>query len=512
MVCVKVDGTSKGRRHFLGVNVQVIENGEIKVYNLGTVEQFSKQTSSAVKVESTSLLVKFGVDEDNILTFTTDNGANMLRACQLLDEVWREHLAEFGENLLEEDVVLEILLQKGSLHIQSVRCAAHTLQLAIDDAMKKTPSIGPIIDKVRELSKYMRTPTIHLTLRCREKPLPSIDCATRWGSTYDMLKSVHQLRSFIRDDFSASDKKKYDLTSEEWTEVEGLLEALESARIATIALQAKNLLLGDFYAVWCRCLMQLKKLDSELAINLVNAMEERVKSQTYARSNKERLSPLFGYPGFDAALLLDPRYFSLLEEHRIEAAKDYLEEVWLRLEHLRKKPAENEGESDDSTEADNVEDSLVSSVSLESDSEDEFAQYVATKNKETVEKQAEQQRRPARCKIRPLIDRYCAEMKPMSRKSNILNYWEKQKYTHPELYLLAITILAIPATQVTVERLFSALRFILNPRRYKLSHTVIEDVMLLHANAEVLRSLIGDESEAVLDKIREVINQDSETS
>lgn len=43
--------------------------------------------------------------------------------------------------------------------LRGVRCSAHTLQLAIDDAMKKT-SVKATIAKAREVSKELRCPNV----------------------------------------------------------------------------------------------------------------------------------------------------------------------------------------------------------------------------------------------------------------------------------------------------------------------------------------------------------------
>ena len=40
----------------------------------------------------------------------------------------------------------------------------------------------------------------------------------------------------------------------------------------------------------------------------------------------------------------------------------------------------------------------------------------------------------------------------LDKKANVLQYWEAQKITKPELYLLASVVLAVPVTQVSVER------------------------------------------------------------
>lgn len=54
--------------------------------------------------------------------------------------------------------------------------------------------------------------------------------------------------------------------------------------------------------------------------------------------------------------------------------------------------------------------------------------------------------------------------------------------TSPELSELAMTILAVPSTQVSVERLFSGLKFILSPYRTNVSSKHLEDQLLVRTN------------------------------
>jgi len=58
----------------------------------------------------------------------------------------------------------------------------------------------------------------------------------------------------------------------------------------------------------------------------------------------------------------------------------------------------------------------------------------------------------------------------------------EKKVTCPELYELAITVLGLPVTQVSVERLFSNLKFILNYLRNKMSCTLLNDILLVRCN------------------------------
>ncbi|XP_060856315.1 uncharacterized protein LOC132934050 [Metopolophium dirhodum] len=54
--------------------------------------------------------------------------------------------------------------------------------------------------------------------------------------------------------------------------------------------------------------------------------------------------------------------------------------------------------------------------------------------------------------------------------------------THPELHELAKVVFSVPGTQVSVERLFSGLKFILSPYRTNISSSNLEDQLLVRTN------------------------------
>lgn len=68
----------------------------------------------------------------------------------------------------------------------------------------------------------------------------------------------------------------------------------------------------------------------------------------------------------------------------------------------------------------------------------------------------------------------------LQSSANILDYWKVKKNENPEL--LPQILMAVPATQVSVERLFSNLAFIYNPLRSRLSENVLEAIILIRSN------------------------------
>lgn len=67
--------------------------------------------------------------------------------------------------------------------------------------------------------------------------------------------------------------------------------------------------------------------------------------------------------------------------------------------------------------------------------------------------------------------------------NNILEFYHSIKFRKPHLYKLALTVLATPATQVSVERAFSALNFILTEKRNKLSQENLNSLLVVKLNS-----------------------------
>lgn len=85
------------------------------------------------------------------MSFTSDNGPNYLLAGKLLEP--QDEYDDMENDIMEWPEHVE--LGHGDFSIQSVRCAAHTLQLAVDDAMKRTDGCKEILVDARQLVNFL---------------------------------------------------------------------------------------------------------------------------------------------------------------------------------------------------------------------------------------------------------------------------------------------------------------------------------------------------------------------
>lgn len=82
--------------------------------------------------------------------------------------------------------------------ITGVNCAAHTLQLAIKDALKRLPiQHENIIGLCRNVAKQLRRKSSQAIYKSENHSenykIPRIDVATRWGYTYLMVSFLFLL-------------------------------------------------------------------------------------------------------------------------------------------------------------------------------------------------------------------------------------------------------------------------------------------------------------------------------
>ena len=68
----------------------------------------------------------------------------------------------------------------------------------------------------------------------------------------------------------------------------------------------------------------------------------------------------------------------------------------------------------------------------------------------------------------------------LDKKTDMYKYWA----AHPnsELGSLALVVLSLPTAQVSVERKFSGLKYILNDLRFVMKNDVVDAIMVLRTN------------------------------
>lgn len=347
--------------------------------------------------------------------------------------------------------------------ISGIRCVAHTLQLAVIDSLKGS-TVEKLLNKVRVLVKKLRNQTYLYLIKKEKLKSPVLDCLTRWHSTLDMLERVQYLKPFILN-MSANDSKlnKLSMSNFEWQQVDALCKALLPAKICTKKLQSEQLTLTDFYGAWLTCKIQTQSLNTNFSNNLSQCLIIR---EQHIMNNKVLLS----------AIYLDPRFKNMLTQEQSTIAIEHLINVWVHIKELEKKEIEFVGSMKNPTIEDN--DNGLASMN----DSDELETFLQEKDNESSLSFNSPTQGSTATRIEAALKSYYLDQKRLSHKLNVLKFWKQMETTYPELAELAKTIYSVPSTQVSVERLFSGLKFILSPYRTSVSSKNLEDQLLVRTN------------------------------
>lgn len=270
-------------------------------------------------------------------------------------------------------------------------------------------------------------------------------------------------------------EKEFQLILEKWSVLTEVLKILHVPFVATKQLQLPVFTLSDFFACWLKIKLQLKKLlNQEMMTNFAEILMEKI---------LKREKELLNYPAMLCAIYLDRRYRKELKNYdHIEIAKRTLANQYERLlskrQHLQtEKEPEPENAVDSFEEYLRQSDETFSMSPLD----------VASTNDERFDRYA----------FMEMLQKYEENVTRKHHALSLFEDWESLKAEYPELYQLATIIYGIPPTQVTVERSFSAMSFIFNPKRAQLSQEMLENILTIKLNKELVHSIDARDMQAL---------------
>lgn len=163
------------------------------------LEVKESQTAAFLKGKILEVLDSFGVTIQQIFSITSDNGANMLAAVRKLkEELEHTLLARFEEEEEHDDTdqrdLTDGMCTEFNERLNLVRCAVHSLQLAILDVVKRSDQSVKVVTEVAKKCKLTRYKT-HFEFR--NATLPPVWCQTRWGGIYTMMESFKNQKDFF---------------------------------------------------------------------------------------------------------------------------------------------------------------------------------------------------------------------------------------------------------------------------------------------------------------------------
>lgn len=244
-----VDAVTKHHRSILGVSLQYAANGDLKIRSIGMIEIKKKHTGKYLADLIINRLQELGINLTQIITITTDNGANILKMIRDIDGILQVEIDKAKQTMVDErsgkttetnsmlhgsveddgnddaaidellaqsvgmiddddaiDIVIDeannqtllramtIEMEKSGadfvFDITGINCTAHTLQLAVKDALGNLhKSSKNVIELCRIVCKMIR---LQSTSNDMEElgiayKKPHIENETRWGSMFLMV-------------------------------------------------------------------------------------------------------------------------------------------------------------------------------------------------------------------------------------------------------------------------------------------------------------------------------------
>jgi hypothetical protein len=231
-----------------------------------------------------------------------------------------------------------------------------------------------------------------------------------------------------------------------------LLEVFEPIYETTIYYQRAELTVSEAYAQWIRMKLKVESMNNEYSADMLQVLNKHA----HKMLNDDCVL---------AGVFLDPRFHLLLDDEQKITAKTHIKAVYNFLKHSRPQT------SPQNSAADILNTSKNSSIVL-----DPLERLLAS-----LDSPAEDSTPTTSIlTLEEILYRFQSLPRNSDTNFNVLNFWTNVPGEFLELQETAFTIFSAASTQVSVERAFSALKFILSDQRGNLEPQLLEDILLLY--------------------------------
>lgn len=253
IISLMVDGATRENRSIFGINAQYKIDGRLKLVTLSMKQLYQSHTAEHLSCILQQVLGEYEIDLEQVISITTDNGSNMLamvknlenklfgesddhedenaqnedmaiesrndNETQTSDEMTEKEIEQviqeeaeaekltdkealnqmFDKNAMYEELLEELVGDSRKrndnhhLFMSSIKCGAHTLQLAVNDALKQLgKNDSNIILLCRVVAKFLRLQSTKHEMHKvgLSSIMPRLDVETRWSSTYLMVSFI----------------------------------------------------------------------------------------------------------------------------------------------------------------------------------------------------------------------------------------------------------------------------------------------------------------------------------
>ena len=344
-----------------------------------------------------------------------------------------------------------------------VPCFAHILHNSVSKCFEDR-NITPLIDKVKNIAIHFRSSprNSNTLIEMQQKlQLPQIklklNVITRWNSVFDMIDRVLKNQSpIVNISLEDQEVQELNLTMNEWQDLSSLRGALEPFKEITDFLSTNKM---SSISTLNPLICNIK--ESFLKINPNENMKVKAAKLAIEKGFVKRLIDYKSIEDFlDLASLLDPRFKklrflsenrkSLVEENLLIKCKEYKEYHKDYFSPEEEKGPENLKRVKKTENLSKLFGSIYSPQADISEEEKEVKNYLREE--------------------------------PISIEEDPLIWWRTNSYRFPILSFLAKDFLAVPATSVPSEQIFSKAGHIMNVKRSSLGSSLADKLIFLAHN------------------------------
>ncbi|XP_053952389.1 E3 SUMO-protein ligase ZBED1-like [Anastrepha ludens] len=424
-------------RSFLGVTVHFIENFEMKSVNIACEPLHDNHTGEYLSEMVLNVCEDWGLSHDKIVSVTTDNGANMVKAIEIT----------FGR-------------------AKHIRCLAHTLNLVVENSVSSS-DVKLFLDKVRKIVTWFHQSGVGAEELRQMQMQESVvegklkhlvgDVSTRWNSQLFMIERFVLMSSTIGSILINHPNAPQMLQANEIVVLKEIGKVLKPFHNVTEEMSAEKYVTASKAIPIIKCLRTL--LDAiPITSDLANQFKYSLQTEL-----KKRFENIQKVHLFSVATFLDPRFKKIHLDEPLSLSKT--------INYTNRCLSLNT-RNDDTILVTDFESSVSSQVA--SDDQDIWqvhhnkimaANTSMTKNTE--------------------IDLYIAA--PLSNlKVDPLDVWRSSEGTFPKLTDLALKHLSVMATSAPAERLFSKAGNIVRKTRNRILGKRLPKLLFLNSLTEDL--------------------------
>ncbi|XP_063931343.1 zinc finger BED domain-containing protein 4-like [Zophobas morio] len=414
------------------------ENNEMVTIALGVSNLTQHHTADNISNDLHTMLNNWKILKENIVSITTDNGANIVAA-------------------------VKKIMSQTSNHFH-VSCFAHNINLVITKALGSCPDVVTIIEKVKTIVAYFKHSNVAQDqLRYEQKNEGKKDgtylyliqeVPTRWNSTFYCLQRFKYLSGHVGKILLSSEHQKAPpmLTANELAIIDECLKLLGPFEDATKNISGEKYVSGSLVIPMTNCIKT-----SLHRINVSNPFAKNLKKELEAQIEK-KLDPLETNILLSIATIVDPRFKRL----HFSSARNVANAITI-IKNEVKKEHQNQGSLTPPVHPNiiddvdgciwNIHDEIASRHLPDSDGCDGL---------------------PAELKL------YLNQpIQPRTRHP--IQYWKENKNAFPGTYKIAMKYLTVLGASVPAERLVSTLNNVCSDKRSRLTPQHINELVFLNS-------------------------------